>query len=227
MDPYGDGKFPGYDDPGMNAAWIAAHRAMSQEDRAEAMMLYAGRSGIRTALRFSDLLTAIPASTVAYPDTTLGAQLSTAVRLLRAGAGIRVIHVPFSGDFDTFEDHLSRHSALMTELDGALDAFLQELAGLNLTQNVLLATTSGVRAAGRAEQQRARPRHRDRGPARRRDPRRGVRPAPELDDARSGQRQPEVHGDDGRVLRHPRQVDGRLPRRHPRRQPGPHPNLTV
>ena len=56
MDPYGDGRFPGYDDPGMNAAWIAAHRAMSQEDRAEATMLFAGRSGIRTGLRFSDLL---------------------------------------------------------------------------------------------------------------------------------------------------------------------------
>ncbi len=142
MDPYGDGKFPGYDDPGMNAAWLAAHHAMSQEDRAEATMLFAGRTGIRTALRFSDLLTAIPDSTVAYPDTTLGAQLSAAVRLLRAGAGIRVVHVPFSGDFDTHEDHLSRHNDLMTELDGALDAFLQELGGLGMTQNVLLATTS-------------------------------------------------------------------------------------
>lgn len=142
MDPYGDGRFPGYDDAGMNAAWLAAHSAMSQEDRAEATMLFAGRSGIRTALRFSDLLTAIPDSTVAYPNSTLGAQLAAAVRLLRAGAGIRVIHIPFSGDFDTHEDHLSRHDALMTELDGALDAFLQELGALNLTQNVLLATTS-------------------------------------------------------------------------------------
>lgn len=142
MDPYGNGQFPGYDDAGMNAAWIAAHRAMSQEDRAEATMLFAGRNGIRTALRFSDLLTAIPDSTVAYPDTTLGAQLAAAVRLLRAGAGIRIVHVPFSGDFDTHEDHLSRHNNLMTELDGALDAFLQELAALGMTQNVVLATTS-------------------------------------------------------------------------------------
>jgi uncharacterized protein (DUF1501 family) len=142
MDPYGDGRFPGYDDPGMHASWIAAHRAMSQEDRAEATMLFAGRNGIRTALRFSDLLTAIPDSAVAYPDTTLGAQLAAAVRLLRAGAGIRIVHVPFGGDFDTHEDHLSRHNNLMTELDGALDAFLQELTALGMTQNVLLATTS-------------------------------------------------------------------------------------
>jgi uncharacterized protein (DUF1501 family) len=115
---------------------------MSQEDRAEATMLFAGRTGIRTALRFSDLLTALPDSTIAYPDTTLGAQLAAAVRLIRAGAGIRVVHVPFGGDFDTHEDHRSRHNNLMTELDGALDAFLQELGGLGLTQNVLVATTS-------------------------------------------------------------------------------------
>jgi len=142
MDPHGDGKFPGYGDAGMNAAWIAAHRAMSQADRAEATMLFAGRNGIRTALRFSDLLTALPPSTIAYPDTSLGAQLAATVRLLRAGAGIRVVHVPFSGDFDTHEDHLARHNNLMTELDGALDAFLQELTALNMTQNVLLASTS-------------------------------------------------------------------------------------
>ena len=142
MDPYGDGSFPGYDDAGMNAAWLAAHRAMSQEDRAEATMLFAGRTGIRTALRFSDLLTALPDSTIAYPDTTLGAQLAAAVRLLRADAGIRIVHVPFGGDFDTHEDHLSRHNNLMTELDGALDAFLQELDSLALTQKVLVATTS-------------------------------------------------------------------------------------
>jgi uncharacterized protein (DUF1501 family) len=149
MDPYGDGQFPGYDDPGMNAAWIAAHRAMSQEDRAEATMLFAGRTGIRTALRFSDLLTAIPDSTVAYPDTTLGAQLSAAVRLLRAGAGIKIVHVPFGGDFDTHEDHLSRHSNLMTDLDGALDAFLQELGGLGMTQNVLLSLCHRLIAAAK------------------------------------------------------------------------------
>ncbi len=142
MDPYGDGSFPGYPDPGMHAAWIAAHRAMSQEDRAEATMLFAGRTGIRTALRFSDLLTAIPDSTIAYPDTTLGAQLAAAVRLIRADAGIRIVHVPFSGDFDTHEDHRSRHDNLMTELDGALDSFLQELGSLGMTQNVLLATAS-------------------------------------------------------------------------------------
>lgn len=142
MEPDSDGRFPGFDDAGMNAAWLAAQRAMSQEDRAEATMMFAGRTGIRTGMRFSDLLSSIPDSTVAYPDTGLAAQLAAAVRLVRAGAGIRILHVPFSGDFDTHEDHLTRHNALMTELDGALDAFLQELAALGMTQKVLVATTS-------------------------------------------------------------------------------------
>ena len=142
QDPYSGGQYPSYGDAGMDAAWFAAQRAMSQVDRAEATMLFAGRQGIRTALHFSDLITAIPPSTVTYPDTTLGAQLAATVRLLRAGAGIRVIHVPFGGDFDTHEDHRPRHDALMTELDGALDAFLRELDSLGMTQQVLVATQS-------------------------------------------------------------------------------------
>jgi uncharacterized protein (DUF1501 family) len=142
QDPYSGGQYPSYGDPGMDAAWFAAQRAMSQEDRAEATMMFAGRQGIRTSLHFSDLITAIPPSTVTYPDTTLGAQLAATVRLLRAGAGIRVIHVPYGGDFDTHEDHRPRHDALMTELDGALDAFLQELDSLGMTQQVLVATQS-------------------------------------------------------------------------------------
>jgi hypothetical protein len=95
------GEYPSYGDPGMDAAWFAAPRAMSQEDRAEATMPFAGRQGIRTSLHFSDLVTATPPSTVTYPDTTLAARL-----------------------------------------DGALDAFLEELAGLGMTQQVLVATQS-------------------------------------------------------------------------------------
>jgi len=142
MDPYSDGRFPTPGDPNLAALWLAGQRAMSQEDRAEATMLFAARKGTRTALRFSDLLTGLPDSTITYPDSGLAAQLAAAARLLRAGAGIRIIHVPFGGDFDTHEDHLSRHSALMTELDGALGAFLQELTSLGLNQSVLVATTS-------------------------------------------------------------------------------------
>jgi len=142
QDPYSNGTYSTYGDPGMDAAWLAAQRAMSQEDRAEATMLFAGRTGIRTALHFSDLISAIPPSTVTYPDTGLGAQLAATVRLLRADAGIRIVHVPFGASFDTHENHRATHDGIMTELDGALSAFLTELEGLGMSQKVLVATQS-------------------------------------------------------------------------------------
>ena len=129
-----------------------------------ATMLFAARKGTRTALRFSDLLTGLPASTVTYPDSGLAAQLTATARLLTAGAGVRIVHVPFGGDFDTHEDHLSRHNTLMTELDGALGAFLQELTSLGLSQSVLVATNSEF-VSGTAELERAGSRHRHGRPA--------------------------------------------------------------
>jgi uncharacterized protein (DUF1501 family) len=93
-------------------------------------------------------------STRAYPPTRLGAQLATAVQVIRANLGTRVIVVPMGGslDFDSHEQHRAAHDALMTELDGALDTFLDELDELGLTDRVLCATVSefGRRAAQNA-----------------------------------------------------------------------------
>lgn len=143
MSPYSDARFPapGWD-PNLRATWMAAQRAMAQPDAAEAAVMYSARYGAYNALRFSDVVSELPTSTQAYPDTQLGAQLATAVRLIRANIGTRVIYVPFSGSFDTHENHAATQADLMTELDGALDAFLQELAVLGLTNKVLLASLS-------------------------------------------------------------------------------------
>lgn len=142
MSPYGDASFPGPGDPNLRATWIAAQRAMANPDRAESSMMYTARYGAYNALRFSDVVSSLPASQQTYPNTDLGAQLATAVRLIRAGIGTRVVYVPFSGSFDTHENHLATHGDLMAELDAALDAFLSELAALNLTRKVLVATFS-------------------------------------------------------------------------------------
>jgi uncharacterized protein (DUF1501 family) len=87
----------------------------------------------------------------AYPASRLGAQLATAVQVIRANLGTRVIVVPMGGglDFDAHEQHRATHDTLMSELDGALDAFLDELDALGLTRRVLCATVSefGRRAA--------------------------------------------------------------------------------
>jgi len=97
---------------------------------------------------------ALPPSTRPYPETRLGGQLATAARVIRANVGTRVVVVPVGGglDFDTHQNHRAIHDALMAELDGALDAFLDELTTLGLAQRVLCATVSefGRRASQNA-----------------------------------------------------------------------------
>ena len=142
MSPYSDARFPGPWDANLRATWIAAQRAMGNPDRAEATAMYAARYGTYNALRFSDVVSALPDTTYPYPDTFLGAQLATAVRLIRANIGTRVIFVPMSGPFDSHENHRQNHDGIMVELDDAVDAFLGELGTLGLTDNVLCATFS-------------------------------------------------------------------------------------
>ena len=86
----------------------------------------------------------LPASTRPYPASRLGAQLATTAQVIRANVGTRVIVVPVGGglDFDSHAHHRVVHDELMTELDGALDAFLTELDVLGLTDRVLCATFS-------------------------------------------------------------------------------------
>jgi uncharacterized protein (DUF1501 family) len=124
------------------AAWTRAQRAIATVDATEPGPYIAARSGMNDALRFSDAMAALPASTQTYPNTGLGQQLALAARLIRTNVGVKVVHVPFSGGFDTHENHKATHDGLMAELDGALDAFLAELHTQGLTNRVLVANTS-------------------------------------------------------------------------------------
>jgi len=99
------------------------------------------RRGLATGLRLGDMAIDLPESS-GYPDTTLGANLALASRLIDADLGVRILHVVVDGDFDTHESHLDRHSTLMTELDDALDAFLGDLDERGHGDRVLVATTS-------------------------------------------------------------------------------------
>jgi uncharacterized protein (DUF1501 family) len=145
LDPVSDGAYPGSDD----SVWIAAQRAMAPDPEvpeANAMLL-AARRGTVTALGFSDVVSGLPPAdeaTYPYPATILGDQLRVAARIVRAGtaSGIRCIHVPFQGDFDTHIQHQVRHSALMQELDDALAVFLTELEARSLLSYVVVATIS-------------------------------------------------------------------------------------
>lgn len=142
MAPNSDGKFPALSYGATAAAWTTAQRAIATVDPSETPALIAARTGMNNALRFSDALTSLPISTQTYPNTGLGQQLGLAARLIRAKAGIKVLHVPFGGNFDTHENHKANHDALMVELDDALDAFLTEIAAQGLGKQVLVANTS-------------------------------------------------------------------------------------
>lgn len=79
---------------------------------------------------------------IEYPGSTLGDGLKMAARLLAADYGTRIVHVPMRSDFDTHEDHVSRHASLMDELAAALDAFHRDLDRLGISDRVLVMTTS-------------------------------------------------------------------------------------
>lgn len=76
------------------------------------------------------------------PDGALAEKLALAVQVLSADIGVRVIHVPFGGDFDTHEDHAARHAWLMEEFGAAASWFADELDRRGLGDDVLVMTTS-------------------------------------------------------------------------------------
>lgn len=67
-----------------------------------------------------------PVSTVAMPSSALAAQLDIVAKLINAGAPTRAYSVSLSG-FDTHADEKAKQTALLTELSGALDRFLQQM----------------------------------------------------------------------------------------------------
>lgn len=65
-----------------------------------------------------------------------------AARICDQDNGIRVVHIPVFEDFDTHEDHLARHAAVLLDIDQAVDAFLGDVAARGISDEVLLVTTS-------------------------------------------------------------------------------------
>ncbi len=106
-------------------------------------LMTVARKGTADAMRFAQTLGGLDdADNSKYPGSTLGEGLRLAARLLDADNGVRIIHVPFGGDFDTHDDHIGRHADLMSQLDEALDEFLKDLKRRDLDGSVLVATTS-------------------------------------------------------------------------------------
>ncbi|MEA2621922.1 MAG: hypothetical protein QOH61_832 [Chloroflexota bacterium] len=142
MDPYSDGSFPTFDDIGMHRAWAAAWKVMAERQGNESVPFCSARDGAAYARRFSDLAGNLPNPGGNYPDSDLGYQLMLAARICAQDNGIRVVHVPVFHDFDTHEDHLTRHAAVLSDIDAAIDAFMLDLEARGIDDRVLLVSTS-------------------------------------------------------------------------------------
>jgi uncharacterized protein (DUF1501 family) len=126
----------------LDRAWVAAQRAMAHPDRADGSSLAAARIGSARSATFGDLAARLSPAGDGYPKGDTAAQLQLAARLLSADQGIRVVHVPLTGDFDTHSGHPLHYAKLMADLDDAVDAFLRDLQVRQLTGRVLVATVS-------------------------------------------------------------------------------------
>lgn len=129
--------------------WVAGFRrglaAMAEPDGADDATVALARRGTAGALAVGALVGSLgdgSGDSGGYPDSGLAGQLALSAQVIAADVGVRVVHVPMEGDFDTHESHLDRHATLMAELDEALDAFLGDLDARGLADRVLVATTS-------------------------------------------------------------------------------------
>ena len=87
-------------------------------------------------------------STTTYPDTNLADQLKTVARLMRGGIESKIFMVKLGG-FDTHNnqnqasgDIQGKHNELMSELSGAIEAFMSDLNADSLADDVLGITFS-------------------------------------------------------------------------------------
>jgi uncharacterized protein (DUF1501 family) len=115
---------------------------MAERQDNETVPFCSARDGAAYAKRFSGMATRFPEPGGDYPDNDLGYQLQLAARICAQDNGVRILHVPFYADFDTHDDHLSRHDRILATLDQAVDAFLTDLAARGIADQVLLAMTS-------------------------------------------------------------------------------------
>jgi uncharacterized protein (DUF1501 family) len=72
-----------------------------------------------------------------YPATGLAGRLRVVARLIKGGGGTRVYYTS-QGGYDTHATQLVQHANLLSELSGALKAFLDDLAAAKLADRVLV-----------------------------------------------------------------------------------------
>ena len=120
----------------------ALRRALSQtRGRTEEEFL---RQATRTALDDADTMEQVAQgyqTTVAYPQSPLAQNLKTIAQVIAGDVGTRVYFATLGG-FDTHANQPAQQQRLLTELDGSLDAFMQDLERLNRQDDVMVMTFS-------------------------------------------------------------------------------------
>lgn len=127
---------------GLDDTFSTALNGMAEFDREDAATMNAARNGMKGSFALSSFLSGLNQPNPSYPNTGTGQLLAFAARILAANDWIRVIHVPLPLDFDTHVDQVNRQAANLSEIDGALDAFLKDLNSMNLADQTVVATVS-------------------------------------------------------------------------------------
>jgi uncharacterized protein (DUF1501 family) len=120
----------------------ALRRALSQaRGRPEEEFL---RQATRTALADADVMERVAGgyqTTVEYPPSPLSQSLKTIAQIIDGDVGTRVYFATLGG-FDTHANQIMQQQRLLGELDGAVDAFMQDLEQLGKQDDVMLMTFS-------------------------------------------------------------------------------------
>jgi uncharacterized protein (DUF1501 family) len=87
--------------------------------------------------RVAELTRRGPEGDASYPGTGLAGRLRTVAQLLKADFGARIFYTVQAG-YDTHAGQANTHPALLSELAGAIRAFLDDLAAARLAERVVV-----------------------------------------------------------------------------------------
>ncbi len=118
---------------------ITPVRSLASADTSDGLLAFVRRSSL-DAYSTADRLAAAAGgqpTDARYPGTGLGERLRLIARLLKGGFGSRIYYTSQSG-YDTHAAQIQTHFGLLSELSGALKAFLDDLAAAKLADRVVV-----------------------------------------------------------------------------------------
>ncbi len=102
------------------------------------------RQATKIALDDADTLSQVASSyqtPITYPQGQLGESMKTIAQVIAGDVGTRVFFATLGG-FDTHANQIGQQQRLLTELDGSIEAFLQDIERLKRQDDVMVMTFS-------------------------------------------------------------------------------------